>query len=55
MTGLQLGWSIVFAIAVLLFLVVEVVVVIGGAGNIVDMLKALLRDREAGNNCGPSD
>ena len=46
MTGLQLGWTIVFALAVFLFLVVEVVVIIGGAGNIIDMLKSLLRSRD---------
>ena len=45
MTGIQLFWTVVFAIAVLCFLVVEVVVVIGGAGNIVDMVKSLLEHR----------
>jgi len=49
MTGLQLGWTIVFAVAVFLFLVVEIVVIIGGAGNIVDMLKSLLRSRRNGH------
>ena len=50
MTGLQLGWTIVFAAAVFLFLAVEVVVIIGGAGNIIDMLKSLLRSRENGDS-----
>ena len=45
MTGIQLFWTVVFAIAVLCFLVVEVVVVIGGAGNIADMVRSLLEHR----------
>ena len=47
MTGLALFWTAIFAIAVLFFLVVEVVVVIGGAGDIADMLRSLRRDRDA--------
>ena len=42
MTGIQLFWTVVFAIAVLCFLGV---VVIGGAGNIVDMVRSLLEHR----------
>ena len=40
----SLYWTIVFGIAVVLFLIVEVVV--GGAGDIVDMVRSLLKHRE---------
>lgn len=43
MTGLQTAWTAVLAIAVLLFVGVEIVVVVGGAGDIADMLRTLLR------------
>ncbi|UCE04928.1 MAG: hypothetical protein JSW07_15065 [bacterium] len=43
MTTLQTIWTIIFAIAVLLFLVVEIVVVIGGARDLVHMMKVLVR------------
>ncbi len=42
MTGIQMAWTVVFGIAVFLFLAVEVVVVIGGARDIVDMAHTLL-------------
>lgn len=53
MTDLQLFWTVVFAIAVLLFLAVEVVVVIGGASDLADMVRSLRRQRDeagAGND-----
>ena len=40
----SLFWTIVFGVAVVLFLIVEVVV--GGAGDIVDMVRSLLKHRE---------
>lgn len=46
MTGLQTAWTVVFGIAVLLFLAVEVVVVIGGARDIADMLRSLLQQAD---------
>jgi hypothetical protein len=46
MTGLALFWTILFGIAVLLFLVVEVVVVIGGASDINDMIRSLIEHRQ---------
>ena len=45
MTGWQMGWTIILTGAVLLFLVVEVVVIIGGAWNIRDMLRSLRQAR----------
>ena len=42
MSGIAQFWTVVFAIAVLLFLVVEVVVVVGGAGDIVAMVRSLV-------------
>ena len=41
MSGLQMFWTIVLAGAVVLFLIVEVVVVIGGGRDLVEMLHAL--------------
>jgi hypothetical protein len=37
-------WTVVFALSVLLFLAVELVVVVGGARDLFYMMKALLRD-----------
>ena len=45
MSGIAQFWTVVFAIAVLLFLVVEVVVVVGGAGDIVAMVRSLVEHR----------
>ena len=45
MSGLAQFWTVVFAVAVLLFLVVEVVVVVGGAGDIVAMVRSLVEHR----------
>ena len=45
MTGLALFWTILFGVAVVLFLAVEVVVVIGGASDIADMIRSLLEHR----------
>jgi len=42
MTYAQIIWTIIFIIAVLMFLVVEIVIVIGGARDLVYMLKKLL-------------
>ncbi len=41
MNDLQSFWTIVLICAVLLFLIVEVVVIIGGASNIVEMINSL--------------
>ena len=46
MTGLQTVWTAVFAVAVVLFVAVEVVVMVGGAGDIADMLRTLLRQAD---------
>ncbi len=43
MTGLQITWTIIFIISIVLFLGVEIVVVIGGAGNVIDMMRSLLQ------------
>jgi hypothetical protein len=45
MSGIAQFWTVVFAIAVLLFLVVEVVVVVGGAGDVVAMVRSLVEHR----------
>ena len=46
MTPLQIFWTCVLALSVLLFFAVEVVVVIGGAFDIAAMLRSLRRDKE---------
>ena len=46
MSGLPLFWTVVFAVAVLLFLGIELVVAVGGAANLSDMVKSLLRQRD---------
>ena len=43
MTALQAAWTVVFAAAVLLFLAVEIVVVVGGARDLKDMVESLLQ------------
>jgi hypothetical protein len=43
MSALQITWTIVFAAAVLLFLAVEIVVVVGGASDLKDMVQSLMR------------
>jgi len=45
MTVAQTIWTIIFAIAVLLFLIVEIVVIIGGAWNLTHMLKFLIKTK----------
>lgn len=42
MTGWQTAWTLIFGIAVFLFFLVEVVVVVGGARDIGDMMRALM-------------
>lgn len=42
MTGIQTFWTWIFGLSVVLFFVVEVVVVFGGARDIGDMLRSLL-------------
>ena len=46
MSGWQTLWTWMFGLSVFLFLAVEVVVVIGGAYNIGDMLRSLMRHAE---------
>ncbi|MBT3342528.1 MAG: hypothetical protein HN712_17200 [Gemmatimonadetes bacterium] len=46
MTGIQTFWTWIFGLSVILFFVVEVVVVFGGARDIGDMLRSLLRHVE---------
>jgi len=46
MEAWQTLWTWTFGLSVFLFLAVEVVVVIGGAYNIGDMLRALIRHAE---------
>jgi hypothetical protein len=41
MTGIQTFWTWIFGLSVVLFFVVEVVVVFGGARDIGDMLRSL--------------
>lgn len=45
MTILQLTWTIIFAIALFLFAIVEIIVVVGGAGDLFHMMKALLKNK----------
>ena len=52
MTVAQTIWTIIFAIAVLLFLIVEIVVIIGGARNLIDMMKFLKKAKDDGGNKG---
>ena len=42
MTGWQTVWTWIFGIAVFLFFLVEVVVVVGGARDIGDMMRSLM-------------
>tara|TARA_Y100000589_G_C26992347_1_gene563152 strand:- start:34 stop:192 length:159 start_codon:yes stop_codon:yes gene_type:complete len=42
MTGWQTAWTWIFSIAVFLFFLVEVVVVVGGARDIGDMMRSLM-------------
>ena len=42
MTGWQTAWTWSFGIAVFLFFLVEVVVVVGGARDIGDMMRSLM-------------
>ena len=42
MTGWQTAWTWIFGIAVFLFFLVEVVVVVGGARDIGDMMRSLM-------------
>lgn len=44
MTYAQIIWTIIFFIAVLMFLVVEIVVIVGGGRDLVYMLKKLLKE-----------
>jgi len=44
MTATQTIWTIIFVIALLLFLVVEIVVVIGGARDVIHLMKVLLNN-----------
>ena len=49
MTFYQTFWTIIFAVAVLLFPIVEVVVIIGGAWNLAHMMKILIRNKKVGS------
>ena len=42
MTGWQTAWTWIFGIAVFLFFLVEVVVVVGGARDMGDMMRSLM-------------
>ena len=42
MTGWQTAWTWIFGIAVFLYFLVEVVVVVGGARDIGDMMRSLM-------------
>jgi hypothetical protein len=42
MTGIQTFWTWIFGLSVVLFFLVEVVVVFGGARDIGDMLRSLV-------------
>ena len=42
MTSWQTAWTWIFGIAVFLFFLVEVVVVVGGARDIGDMMRSLM-------------
>ena len=52
MTGWQTAWTWIFGIAVFLFFLVEVVVVVGGARDIGDMMRSLMG--QADENCEES-
>jgi|ABEF01.1.fsa_nt_gi hypothetical protein len=55
MTALQTAWTIVFAVAVVLFLAVEIVVVVGGARDLKDMVRSLLQTASQQDDPEPSD
>ena len=44
MTALQTAWTVILVAAVLLFLAVEIVVTIGGAKDLRDLLRDLIRE-----------
>ena len=46
MTGWQTAWTWIFGIAVFLFFLVEVVVVVGGARDIGDMMRSLMQQAD---------
>ena len=46
MTGWQTAWTWIFVIAVFLFFLVEVVVVVGGARDIGDMMRSLMQQAD---------
>ena len=50
MTLAQTMWTIIFAIAILLFLIVEIVVIIGGAWNLMHTMKFLIKTKDGHEN-----
>ena len=46
MTGWQTAWTWIFGMAIFLFFLVEVVVVVGGARDIGDMMRSLMRQAD---------
>ena len=50
MTLAQTIWTIIFVVAVLLFVIVEIVVIIGGAWNLKYMMKFLIKTKNAGEH-----
>ena len=46
MTGWQVAWTWIFGIGVFLFFLVEVVVVVGGARDIGDMMRSLMQQAD---------
>ena len=57
MNGIQLFWTWILGFAVLSFLVVEVVVVVGGASDMADMIRSLLahQDKVKGEGENPGE
>ena len=50
MTLAQTIWTIIFVVAVLLFVIVEIVVIIGGAWNLTHMMKFLIKTKDGGEH-----
>ena len=46
MDGIQWFWTVILGFAVVSFLAVEVIVVVGGASDLADMVRSLLKHQD---------
>ena len=53
MNGIQLSWTIIFWGAILLFFLVEIVVVVGGGRDLLDMVRSLGKAAEESDGDEP--